>query len=167
MVVRELRPNDLSAIAATEGGPAWHGGWDHWPRYLAEHQAGTRVTLVVPEGEAIVGYGSLVWRSQYPAFAAAGIPEIQDMVVAQSHRGRGGATAMIAGFEARAKAAGCATMGIGVGLYADYGSAQRLYARLGYQPDGLGVTYDNRAATPGQSYRLDDDLVLWLTKPLR
>lgn len=166
MVVRELQPGDLPAIAATKGGPAWHGDWDHWPRYLAEHQAGTRATLVVPDGPAIVGYGSLVWRSQYPAFAAAGIPEIQDIVVAEGHRGGGRATAMIAAFEARAKAAGCAVMGIGVGLYADYGSAQRLYARLGYQPDGRGVTYDHRPATPGRSYRLDDDLVLWLTKPL-
>lgn len=165
-MVRELRPQDLPVIAATKGGAAWHGDWDHWPRYLAEHEAGARVALVVPEGEAIVGYGSLVWRSQYPPFVAAGFPEIQDMVVAESHRGGGRATAMIAGFEARARAAGCVAIGIGVGLYADYGSAQRLYARLGYRPDGRGVTYDNHPATPGQNYRLDDDLVLWLTKPL-
>jgi GNAT superfamily N-acetyltransferase len=165
-MVRELQADDLPAIAATKGGPAWHGDWDHWPRYLAEHQRGERMTLVVPEGEGIVGYGSLVWRSQYPPFAAAGIPEIQDMVVAQSHRGRGHASAMIAGFESRARAAGYKIMGIGVGLYADYGSAQRLYARLGYLPDGRGVTCDNATAIPGQSYRLDDDLVLWLTKPM-
>jgi GNAT superfamily N-acetyltransferase len=166
MGVRELEPADLPLLAATRGGPAWHGDWDHWPRYLAEHQAAQRVTLVVPEGEALVGYGSLVWRSQYPHFLAAGIPEIQDMVVAEGHRGRGHASALIAAFEARARSEGHRTMGIGVGLYADYGSAQRLYVRLGYQPDGRGVTYENRAAAPGEHYRLDDELVLWLTKPL-
>jgi GNAT superfamily N-acetyltransferase len=165
-MVRELTPEDLPAIAATNGGPAWHGDWDHWPRYLAEHQSGERVTLVVSEGGRVVGYGSLVWRSQYPPFALAGIPEIQDMVVAEQSRGRGHATAMIAGFEARARAAGRGVMGIGVGLYADYGRAQRLYVRLGYRPDGRGVTYDNAPAIPGESYRLDDDLVLWLSKPL-
>jgi GNAT superfamily N-acetyltransferase len=165
-VIRELRAADLPSIAATKGGPAWHGAWDHWPRYLAEHQRGDRCTLVVPAGRAIVGYGSLVWRSQYPPFAAAGIPEIQDLVVAQTFRGRGYASAMIAGFEARAAAAGRQTIGIGFGLYADYGAAQRLYVRLGYRPDGRGVTYENKPATPGQSYRLDDELVLWLTKPL-
>ena len=165
-MVRELQAEDLPVIAATRGGPAWHGDWDHWPRYLAEHQRGERWVLVVPHGAAIVGYGSLVWRAQYPPFAKAGVPEIQDLVVAEDHRGQGHATAMIAGFEAKAAAARRRVMGIGVGLYSDYGSAQRLYARLGYQPDGLGITYENQPATPGQSYRVDDDLVLWLTKPL-
>jgi len=30
-------------------------------------------------------------------------------------------------------------VGIGVGLYADYGTAQRMYARRGYVPDGHGL----------------------------
>lgn len=167
MAPRALGDGDLPAIAATRGGPAWHGDWDHWPRYLAEHRAGERFTLVVPAGAEIVGYGSLVWRSQYPPFRDDNIPEIQDMVVAEAHRGRGHASAMISMFEARARAAGRPTLGIGVGLYADYGAAQRLYARLGFRPDGRGVTYENRPADAGQSYRLDDELVLWLTKPLR
>jgi GNAT superfamily N-acetyltransferase len=165
-MVRELRQEDLPPIAATPGGPAWRGDGDHWPRYLAEHQRGERFTLVVPAGKGVIGYGSLVWRSQYPPFAAAGIPEIQDLVVAEAHRGRGHAAAMIARFEARAAAGGAKTIGIGVGLYADYGSAQRLYVRLGYRPDGRGVTYENKPALPGFTYRLDDELVLWLTKPL-
>jgi GNAT superfamily N-acetyltransferase len=165
--VRGLRADDLPALAATRGGPAWHGDWDHWPRYLAEHQSGERWVLVAPEGEAIVGYGSLVWTPHYQPFAQAGIPEIQDMVVAERHRGRGIATAMIAAFEARAADAGRQRLGIGFGLYADYGAAQRLYVRLGFQPDGRGVAYAGEAAKPGQTYRLDDDLVLFLTKPLR
>lgn len=166
MAPRALRAEDLPAIAAARGGAAWRGAPDHWARYLAEREAGDRFTLVVPAGDQIVGYGSLVWRSQYPRFREAGIPEIQDMVVAEAHRRLGHATRMIEGFEAEARAAGCATIGIGVGLYADYGSAQRLYVRLGYRPDGCGVTYENKTAVAGQTYRLDDELVLWLTKPL-
>jgi GNAT superfamily N-acetyltransferase len=166
MAPRALRAEDLPAIAATQGGPAWHGAWDHWPRYLAEHESRDRFTLVVPAGGEIIGYGSLVWRSQYPRFRAAGVPEIQDLVVAEAHRRLGHATRMIARFEAEARAAGRTTIGIGVGLYADYGAAQQLYVRLGYRPDGCGVTYENKTAVAGQSYRLDDELVLWLTKPL-
>ena len=57
-------------------------------------------------------------------------------------------------------------MGIGVGLYPDYGPAQRLYAKLGYRPDGRGIAYNERTVAPGETVRLDDDLVLWMTKPL-
>jgi hypothetical protein len=61
-------------------------------------------------------------------------------------------------------------VGIGVGLYAGedggYGSAQRLYVKRGYIPDGKGVTYNYQHTIPGNSYPLDDDLVLWFTKKL-
>ncbi|MFI4936170.1 MAG: GNAT family N-acetyltransferase [Caulobacterales bacterium] len=164
--IRELAQGDLPAIAATQGGPAWHGAWDHWPRYLAEHQSGERTVLMVEDGAAIVGYGSLVWVSQYPPFAAEQIPEIQDMVVAESRRGRGHGRAMIAAFEALAVGKGCNALGIGFGLYADYGAAQHLYVSQGFVPDGRGLTYDNQPVAPGSSVRVDDDLVLWLTKRL-
>ena len=57
-------------------------------------------------------------------------------------------------------------IGIGVGLYRDYGPAQKLYFQLGYIPDGNGITYKGLMTTPGQTYPLDDDLLLWLVKPL-
>jgi hypothetical protein len=50
--------------------------------------------------------------------------------------------------------------------HADYGSAQRLYVRLGYLPDGRGVTYNYQPTVAGQSYPLDDELILWLKKAL-
>jgi hypothetical protein len=61
-------------------------------------------------------------------------------------------------------------IGIGVGLYAGadggYGAAQRLYVKRGYIPDGKGVTYNHEPTIPGNSYPLDDSMVLWLTKRL-
>jgi GNAT superfamily N-acetyltransferase len=164
--VRELRAEDLPLIAATRGGAAWHGDWDHWPRYLAEHEAGERVVFVVPEDGAIVGYASLIWRPHYPPFADDDVPEISDMVVAEPRRGHGLGSAMITACEARARAAGKRAIGIGFALYADYGRAQRLYVRRGFVPDGRGVSYAAEPAIAGQPYRLDDDLVLFLTKPL-
>lgn len=62
-------------------------------------------------------------------------------------------------------------IGIGVGLYAGadggYESAQRLYIKHGYIPDGKGITYNYELTIPGNSYPLDDDLVLWFTKKLK
>lgn len=61
-------------------------------------------------------------------------------------------------------------VGIGVGLYGGsdggYGAAQKLYVRRGYIPDGEGITYNYQHAIPGNSYSLDDDLVLMCTKKL-
>jgi hypothetical protein len=52
-------------------------------------------------------------------------------------------------------------------LYRDYGAAQRLYAGLGYVPDGQGVSYHNLAVTPGATVKVDDSLVLWMIKELK
>src|SRR5580658_314314 len=159
-VIRDVTQADLPALSASSGGNGWRGG-DHpiWRQYLDEQRDGVRDLLVAAEGGEIVGYVGLLWRSHYPTFAAARIPEISDMVVARAWRRRGLGEQMIGACEARARAAGHVTMGIGVGLYADYGAAQRLYVRLGYRPDGRGVSYANAPAVPGQSYRLDDELV--------
>jgi hypothetical protein len=57
-------------------------------------------------------------------------------------------------------------IGIGVGLYVDYGPAQQLYVKLGYVPDGSGVTHGNKTVPPGATVRVDDDLILWSMKRL-
>lgn len=164
--IRTLETGDLGRIGATDGGPAWNADPALWQGYLAAAAQGSRVVLLAFEGEGVVGYGTLLWQSDYPPFKEAGIPEINNLVVAQSARGGGIATAMIGRFEQLAASAGRSTIGLGVGLYADYGTAQRLYVRLGYHPDGRGITYGEKPVVPDQSVRVDDDLILWLTKSL-
>ena len=165
--IRELETEDVIAIPAVDGGSAWHGGIAKWAGYRDQHARGDRLCLVALKNGEIVGYGSLVWHSQHLEFAAADIPEIQDMVVSQFSRGEGVATALIAAFEERALAHGHSEIGIGFGLYSDYGAAQRLYVSLGYGPDGCGVTWKNETVAPGAIVHVDDDLVLWLSKSLR
>jgi hypothetical protein len=57
-------------------------------------------------------------------------------------------------------------VGIGVGMDADYGAAQRLYVLRGYIPDGKGLTYKNRFVRYGEQVTVDDGLVLHFTKRL-
>jgi len=164
MRIERLSCESLAAIARSDGGNGWKHDLDAWSKTFQDAEQGKRLVLVaLAEGE-VLGYGSLLWQSAYPPFALAGTPEIHDLVTARRHRGRGVATGLIAALEQAAASGGRTSIGLGVGLYADYGAAQRLYPLLGYLPDGRGITYRYQPVDPGSSVPVDDDLVLWLTK---
>jgi ribosomal protein S18 acetylase RimI-like enzyme len=164
--VRELRRDDISGIVATAGGAAWNGGFDKWNSRLKEHHSGERIALLAIVDGAFAGYGSLLWSSCYAPFRDQGISEIQDLVVSETQRRQGIATALMITLEGRAQFRELKRIGLGVGLYADYGAAQRLYIKRGYVPDGRGLTYNYLPARAGLGYPVDDDLLLWLVKAL-
>jgi GNAT superfamily N-acetyltransferase len=164
--LRTLRAEDLPRMAATPGGKAWKADDERWSRYLAEQSRQLREVLLADAGDAIVAYASLVRVSQNLSFRKAGVPEIQDLVVAEAYRNAGLGTRMICTLEERARAAGHSRVGIGVGLYRDYGAAQRLYSKLGYVLDGSGISYKNAGVEPGSMVSVDDDLVIWMVKLL-
>ena len=59
------------------------------------------------------------------------------------------------------------TVCLGVGLCREYGSAQRMYAKRGYIPDGSGVWYQDKQCVQYETVcTVDDDLLLYLTKKL-
>lgn len=58
------------------------------------------------------------------------------------------------------------TVYLGVGLHSGYGSAQRMYVKRGYIPNGSGVWYQDKICTPYEVCINDDDLVLYLSKKL-
>lgn len=137
----------------------------YFEKCLEEQAAGRRDVFVAVSAEgADMGYGMLNHAPRYRLYERLGLPEIQDLNVLHAMRQQGAASAMIAFCEESARAAGCQGIGISVGLSAAYGAAQRLYVRLGYVPDGNGVTYDREALTHGVSVILDDDLCLMMIK---
>ncbi len=164
--IRNLQPGDRDSLAGVDGGNGWNPDPALWSAYLAEHQAGRRLVVIAWDGLRPLGYGNLLWTPGYAPFRAAGVPEINNLGVDVKVRNRGVCTAIIGHFEDCAREAGKPVIGIGFGLYPDYGPAQRLYAKLGYRPDGRGIAYAERTLAPMEMVRLDDDLVLWLTKPL-
>lgn len=164
--IRSLEPKDLSNIVSTNGGAAWNGGTEKWTRYLDEQTSGRRFVLLATRGTAIVGYGSLLWNSDYLPFRDEGVPEIKDVVVAEPQRRLGVGRALISALERSAGSAGHSQVGIAVGLYGDYGPAQRLYVRLGFVPDGRGITSGRAPAVGGALVKVDDDLLLWFVKPV-
>ena len=55
---------------------------------------------------------------------------------------------------------------LGVGLHSGYGSAQRMYVKRGYIPDGSGVWYQDKVCEQYAACNNDDDLVLYFSKRL-
>ena len=164
--LQTLRVGDRDRLAEVDGGNGWNADPALWETYWDDQESGRRLVIIAWDGERPVGYGTLIWEPDYEPFRATGIPEISNLGVDIKVRGQGVATEIIRHFEDCARQAGRTMIGLGVGLYSDYGPAQSLYFTLGYRPDGHGVTYAARPVLPGESIRLDDDLVLWLSKRL-
>lgn len=164
--IRPLTENDIVALAVDHCLP--HATADEslkkWNKYYEDQKIGIRTIGIVQKGEKLLGYGSLLFNSDYSHFND--IPEIHDVWIYKEYRKKGLGSLLIAWLEELAKNHRYKNVGIGVGLYEDYGSAQRLYVQLGYIPDGHGITYKYQKIVAGEVYPLDDDLILWLKKDL-
>lgn len=133
-----------------------------------EHQdEGIRQVFIATLNEEDVGYCMLAWEPKYAFFRKMDIPEIQDLNVLAPFRKRGIGGYMIDYCENLVRQAGKDYMGIGVGMDASYGPAQRLYITRGYVPDGNGVTYDRKPIVKGDFKPVDDEMSLMLIKDLQ
>lgn len=168
LLFRKLQKDDIEKIVSTFSFP-WttpESTLQKWLNYYEEQERHQRTVCVLEQDASFIGYGSLLYFSKYPPFKSAHIPEIHDVWITEERRGKGFGALLIGHLENLARKENYQTIGIGVGLYQDYGPAQKLYVQLGYRPDGAGITYHGMPVVPGTSYPVDDDLILWLTKRL-
>lgn len=136
---------------------------DYIARCWEENVSGRRVTLIAEGENRFAGWLHLVFRSDYAYFAERNIPEINNLDVLPPMRRLGIANALMETVE-RIAFDRFGIVGVGVGLYSDYGSAQRLYAKRGYVPDGRGLMYLGEPAKPGDYVQVGHDLALYLIK---
>lgn len=162
--IRALRDDDPEVISAALTALGWDKPVSKYKNYLADQRAGLRNVLLATVDEEYAGYVTVWWESPYEPFN--GIPEIQDFNVLPKFRRRGIGTGLMDAAEALV-AERSDVVGIGVGLYADYGTAQRMYVRRGYIPDGRGLLHNLKQVPPGEMVRNDDAAVLMFTKSLR
>jgi hypothetical protein len=144
---------------------AWPKPDGYFQKCLEAQERGGLVLLLARTGETLHGYLKVVWESGYPPFRAKAIPEIQDLNVVAPSRRKGVATRLMDKAE-RLIAERSTVAGIGVGLHPGYGAAQRMYVLRSYVPDGLPLTYHDRIVSEGEAVKLDDGLVMHLTKRL-
>lgn len=165
IVIRPFNPGDPPRLHAAFTAVGWGKPITLFERYLQEHVSQTRYAVLAEVSGDVAGYVTLAWQSKYPPFTEQRIPEVSDLNVLPRYRRLGIATNLL-DFLERIAARRSPTVGLGVGLYADYGAAQRIYVRRGYLPDGRGVMHANQPVSAGQTVALDDNTTLMFTKQL-
>lgn len=164
LTIKLLESNDIDIIVDSFSRSNWTIKLaSTFNQYLDEQHKQERIVWLAYFGNNFAGYVTLKWQSNYPNFNQHNIPEINDLNVLPDFRNNGAGTSLLKTAEDEAFKKSD-IIGLGVGLYADYGNAQKLYVKHGYIPDGNGLTYENRPAMPGASVLVDDELLIWMVK---
>jgi GNAT superfamily N-acetyltransferase len=164
--IQLLERSDIPEIAEAFQEMGWNQPASRYERYLMEQAFNIRDMYIARVNGQFAGYLTVCWQSSYASFREKHIPEIMDFNVLFKFRRRGIGTQLMDRAEAEiAKVSPIA--GIGVGMTPDFGAAQRLYVLRGYVPDGNGLFSLGRPIQYGQTFKVDDNLALYLTKELR
>ncbi len=166
IVIRNMRQSDAQVITDGEIAQGWDASVEKYEMRL-RHQAEGRAIALVAEYEGnVAGYINVYPNSPWGAFANQGFPEIMDFGVLEKYRRKGiGGKLMDTAEKISSEYSNLVYLG--VGLHSGYGSAQRMYVKRGYVPDGSGVWYKNAVCGQYADCCNDDDLVLYLSKRLR
>ncbi|MDE6874455.1 MAG: GNAT family N-acetyltransferase [Lachnospiraceae bacterium] len=168
VIIRDLQESDAQIITDGEIAQGWdgEGRLEKYLMRLKDRAEGRSVALAAEFHGAVAGYINIYTDSKWGAFAGLGYPEIVDFGVLVKYQRRGIGSRLM---DAAEKIAGdhADTVFLGVGLHGGYGSAQRMYIKRGYIPDGSGVWYGGKVCGQYENCCNDDDLVLYLSKKLR
>jgi len=166
LVIRDLLQSDGVIFTEEENAQGWHTTVEKFEMRRAHQMSGECISLVAEYQGHPAGYVNVYPDSKWGALGNQGYPEIIDFAVLEKYRRHGIGSALMDIAEQIA-ADYADTVYLGVGMHNGYGSAQRLYVKRGYIPDGSGVWYQDKVCTPYDSiYTNDDDLVLYLVKKL-
>ena len=166
LLIRDMKEEDAQTITDEEIAQGWHQSADKYLTRLEHQKQGLCVSLVAEYDGCVAGYINVYRKSTGGPFGSRDLPEIVDFGVLEKYRCKGIGTALMD--QAESIAGQYADMVcLGVGLHSGYGSAQRMYAKRGYVPDGGGVWYGNSVCPPYEQCTNDDDLVLYMSKVLK
>ncbi len=167
ILIRNMEKEDAPQFRDGEVAQGWlNSDIKKYEMRLADQKAGRAVALTAEYLGDIAGYINVYPDAEGGAFGGMGYPEIVDFGVLEKFRKTGiGNKLMDVAEEIAGKYADIVYLG--VGLHSGYGSAQRMYVKRGYIPDGSGVWYHDAVCGQNADCCNNDDLVLYLSKQLR
>ena len=167
LIIRSMEEADARVFMDEETAQGWHPDISKYLTRLKDQADGKCIALTAVYKGHPAGYVNVYLSWSGGAFSGKGFPEIVDFGVLEKYRKKGIGSKLM---DAAERIAGqyADTVCLCVGLHSGYGSAQRMYIKRGYIPDGSGVWYQGR---PCMQYAADiandDDLVLFLSKELK
>lgn len=166
ILIRTIKESDVKTITEEEVAQGWNQTEDKYWMRVRDNESGKAVSLVAEYKGHPAGYINVYPNCGNGPFGGMGYCEIVDFGVLEKYR-RNGIGSKLMDVAEQVAGEYADTVYLGVGLYAGYGSAQRMYVKRGYIPDGSGVWYGGQIAEPGKMYCNDDDLNLYFSKKLR
>ncbi|NLM06181.1 MAG: GNAT family N-acetyltransferase [Tissierellia bacterium] len=162
ILVREMEYEDVAKLVFEEVAQGWRNQTaDKYLIRLADMRDKKSLALVALYKGDLSGYINIYF--EYERQGGLSYPSIVDFGTLIKYRNKGIGTRLMdvaegIAFEISDR------LYLHVGLYEDYGPAQRMYAKRGYLPDGHGLYYDGEIAIPYEVYPNNDDLSLKLYK---
>ncbi|MEG0774087.1 GNAT family N-acetyltransferase [Clostridium sp.] len=166
LTIRSMMESDIEKFVHGFTEQGWHKSYELFNEYYNQQENNEKLVIVAEIGGDVAGYVTLLPYTKVGPFAYRNIPEIVDFNVLIKHqkRGIGNKIMDIAENLARDKSD---YVSLSVGIHSGYGSAQRMYVKRGYIPDGTGVWYNGKQLEPYSKCENDDDLTLYFLKFLK
>ena len=167
VVIRNMEEADAPIFVDEYTAQGWHDDIEGYLMRLRDQAEGKCVALTAEYQGHPAGSLYLYFNAPEGSFKDKGWPEIVDFNVLKKYQRKGiGNHLMDVAEQIAAQHAD--TVCLGVGLSREYGTAQRMYVKRGYVPDGSGVWYQGKQCVQYETVcTVDDDLVLSLSKKLR
>ena len=166
IIIRPMKESDCDKFTEGFKEQKWDKPYEQFISYYNQQENGERKVIVAEIGGEVAGYTTLFSGADHGPFAGKNIPEIVDFNVLIKYQGKGIGNKILDVAENLAiETSDVVTLG--VGLHHGYGSAQRIYVKRGYIPDGSGVWFNNTQLEQYVSCENNDDLILYLSKTLK
>ncbi len=166
LVIRYMEEADAQVFYDEYTAQGWHSEVDYYLMRIREQAEGKCVALTAVYHGHPAGTVYVYFTANEGPFKGKSWPIIVDFSVLQKYQRKGIGNRLMDVAE-RIAAQHADTVCLGVGLSREYGSAQRMYVKRGYIPDGSGVWYQDKQCVQYETVcTVDDDLVLYLSKKL-
>lgn len=166
LVIRDMEEADALVFTDEFTAQGWHPDINGYLSRLKDREDGKCTALTAVYRDRPAGAVYVYRTAQGGPFAEKNWPVIVDFNVLKKYQRRGIGNRLM---DAAEQVAGqyADTVCLGVGLSREYGSAQRMYVKRGYIPDGSGVWYNDVQCVQYESIcTIDDELILYFYKEL-
>jgi len=163
LIIRSLQVNDAKSFTDEFQKQGWNKPIEIIQKYYDDQQNSRRQVLVAEIDNNVAGYLTILPKDENGPFKNKNIPVICDFNVLIKYQ-RTGIGNILMDIAESIVMQTSDSICLGVGLHSGYGPAQRMYVKRGYIPDGSGVWFQDKLATPYTTVENGDDLVLYMSK---